>query len=265
MKLLKPIRDGRTPEQVRQHYEVERELATVLRNAPKQERTHLCPALYDEMLRRVPTHPMLRRKHTATEVQTTIAHHMKLMRRFLSREATYLEIGAGDCTFASAVAEHVRKVYAIDVSAELVKNAVMPSNGEIVLTDGRNIPVPRNSVHVAFSNQVMEHLHPDDAFEQLQNICEALVTGGTYICVTPNRLNGPHDVSKFFDYEARGFHLKEYTTTESALQNPVSAEAARRCGRRHQLRIRSADGRPRPNKSLCRSIRPVRGTQALRQ
>jgi hypothetical protein len=38
--------------------------------------------------------------------------------------------------------------------------------------------------------------------------------GGAYICVTPNRLNGPHDVSQHFDPVATGFHLKEYTVGE---------------------------------------------------
>ncbi len=41
-----------------------------------------------------------------------------------------------------------------------------------------------------------------------------LAPGGVYICITPNRLTGPHDVSKFFDETAAGFHLKEYTNTE---------------------------------------------------
>ncbi len=35
-----------------------------------------------------------------------------------------------------------------------------------------------------------------------------------YICITPNRLNGPHDISRYFDPVATGFHLKEYTVTE---------------------------------------------------
>jgi SAM-dependent methyltransferase len=74
--------------------------------------------------------------------------------------------------------------------------------------------VPGGSVDVAYSNQLMEHLHPDDALEQLHNIYKALVPGGIYMCVTPNRLNGPHDISKHFDRVAMGFHLKEYTVTE---------------------------------------------------
>lgn len=60
----------------------------------------------------------------------------------------------------------------------------------------------------------MEHLHPDDAFEQLENIYRTLTLGGIYICITPNRLNGPHDISRHFDEVATCFHLKEYTTLE---------------------------------------------------
>jgi len=57
-------------------------------------------------------------------------------------------------------------------------------------------------------------LHPDDALEQLQNIYAALVPSGIYICITPNRFAGPHDISKYFDEIASGFHLKEYTFSE---------------------------------------------------
>ena len=60
----------------------------------------------------------------------------------------------------------------------------------------------------------MEHLHPDDAIVQLTNIKNALTNGGKYICITPNRINGPHDISRYFDKEASGFHLKEYTFTD---------------------------------------------------
>jgi SAM-dependent methyltransferase len=58
------------------------------------------------------------------------------------------------------------------------------------------------------------HRHADDALEQLHNLFAVLAPNGSFFCVTPNRLNGPHDVSKYFDTVARGFHLKEYTVTE---------------------------------------------------
>jgi hypothetical protein len=60
----------------------------------------------------------------------------------------------------------------------------------------------------------MEHLHPDDALEQLGNIHRALKLQGVYCCVTPNRTSGPHDISVYFDSRPRGLHLKEYSYRE---------------------------------------------------
>lgn len=54
----------------------------------------------------------------------------------------------------------------------------------------------------------MEHLHRADAFEHLQDIRRVLVAGGAYICITPNRLAGPHDISGYFDPIATGLHSR---------------------------------------------------------
>ena len=70
---------------------------------------------------------------------------------------------------------------------------------------------------LAFSNQLMEHLHEEDAKLQLQCICQALVQGGVYVCLTPHRFSGPHDISASFDLVATGFHLHEYTCKELSL------------------------------------------------
>jgi hypothetical protein len=63
----------------------------------------------------------------------------------------------------------------------------------------------------------VEHLHPDDLLEQTRNIFYCLKKGGIYVCVTPHRFSGPHDISKHFKaLEASGLHLKEWTATELA-------------------------------------------------
>ncbi len=49
--------EPRSPEQIREHYEIEKELANRLRKASKPERRALYSALYDELYRRVPLHP----------------------------------------------------------------------------------------------------------------------------------------------------------------------------------------------------------------
>ena len=49
----------RTPEQIREHYEIEKKLASQLRDATREERRSLYSSLYDELFRRVPSHPQL--------------------------------------------------------------------------------------------------------------------------------------------------------------------------------------------------------------
>lgn len=138
---------------------------------------------------------------------------MALVGRYLSPSTRLLEVGAGDCAFAFAAARRVREVIAVEVSSEIV-GSDRPPNFRLVISDGCAIPVAPGSMTVAYSNQLMEHLHPDDAEEQLRNVFTALAEGGVYICITPNSVSGPHDVSLHYDRLATGFHLREYTYRE---------------------------------------------------
>ncbi len=204
----------RSLERLRHHYEVERKLAARLQAAPRERRLHMLTGLYEELFHEVPDHPRMVCKHTPEESRASVATQMQFMRRFLQPHTTLLEIGPGDCAFSFAAARRVRQVYAVDVDAVLSHNAQPPSNFRLFISDGVSVPVPAGSVELAYSNQLMEHLHPDDAREQLANIFAALAPGGAYVCITPNRLDGPHDISRWFSDEATGFHLKEYTVTE---------------------------------------------------
>ena len=205
--------EKRTPNQLREHYEIERKLANKLLNASKEERGHLYSTLYDELYRRVPNHPQLTRKESNLSY-VSACRKMLLLRRFLTSDSKFLEIGPGDCILSFEVAKHVKKVYAIDVSEEITRTKKSPQNFELIISDGCDIPVPENSIDIAYSNNLMEHLHPEDAFDQLRNIYRALTDGGKYLCITPNCLSGPHDISRYFSNRATGFHLKEYTVTE---------------------------------------------------
>jgi SAM-dependent methyltransferase len=207
-------RNQRTPDEIREHYEIEKRLANRLRNSTAEERQTLYTSLYDELFRSVHHHPQLTIKSSPEESIRKVAYEIRHLQPFLTRETTFLEIGPGDCALSFEVAKRVKTIYAVDVSEEITKNVSYPPNFKLILSDGASIPVPAGSVDVAYSNQLMEHLHPDDALNQLHNIYNALAPGGIYICVTPNRLNGPHDVSMYFDTVATGFHLKEYTVTE---------------------------------------------------
>ena len=209
-----PRSQTRSLERLRHHYEIERKLAARLQSAPRERRLNMLTRLYEELFREVPDHPRVTCKHSPEESGANVATQMQFMRRFLRPHTTLLEIGPGDCAFSFAAAPLVRQVYGVDVDAVLSRNAEPPANFRLFISDGVSVPVPAASVDVAYSNQLMEHLHPDDAREQLGNIFAALAPGGAYVCITPNRLDGPHDISRWFSDEATGFHLKEYTVTE---------------------------------------------------
>ena len=205
---------GRSLEQIKEHYELEKKLAKRLMQSTKEERQYLYTALYDELFSKISHHPQLSLKADPNASTWIVAQRMQLLQSFLNPSQIFLEIGPGDCSLLLEVSKYVKKVYALDVSKEITKEITPHENFELVISDGCSIPLPQGSVHLAYSHQLMEHLHPDDAVEQLQGIYRALAPGGKYICITPNRLAGPHDVSRFFDQVATGCHLKEYTLTE---------------------------------------------------
>lgn len=177
--------DGRTLAQLREHYQIEKELADRLRKSSRIERHSLYPLVYDEMFRRVPLHPMLRRKQSSEMKRQTVRLQMEFIQPFLHKNCTFLEIGPGDCSLSFEVANIARMVYAIDVSNEITKTVEQPGNFRLELSNGSNIPLPAKSVDVAYSNQLMEHLHPDDALEQLKDIFAVLKHRGVYVCITP--------------------------------------------------------------------------------
>jgi len=208
--------ESRSRERIREHYAIEKELASRLRNAPREARKTLYTEVYDELFRRVPDHPQLALKRNDEVRRRQVAERLALLQNYLRPDTTYLELGPGDCSLALEIAKRVKTVYGVDVSREIAAGVVLPDNLELIISDGSSIPVPDDSVDLAYSDQLMEHLHPDDAAEQLQNIQRCVRPGGRYVCITPNRLSGPHDVSRYFDEVATGFHLREYSITELA-------------------------------------------------
>jgi SAM-dependent methyltransferase len=212
-----PILDpgARSPERLRVHYELERKLADRLRKASREERTSLYGEVYDELFRSIPDHPQHTNQIDAAQSMRGVEHQVAIIADLLDeRGGRVLEIGAGDCAVSLALAPRVDRVYAVEVSETIAAGEGTPENFELLITDGRAMPVPEGTIDVAYSNQLMEHLHPDDAVEQVTNVFRALAPGGAYICLTPNRLLGPADISAFFDDVATGFHLREYSTSE---------------------------------------------------
>lgn len=204
----------RSKEQLWEQYQLEKALAGKLYGATKTERQALYKSAYDELFRTMRHHPQVVHKSEPSTQQKKLGSQLAVLRHFIRWDTTFLEVGAGDCQLSLKVAGLVKQVYAVEVSEELTKGLACPSNLKLIITDSCTLNVPRNSVDFAYSYQLMEHLHPEDALDQLVSIHDALAPGGRYLCVTPNRLNGPWDISRYFDDAATGLHLKEYTNSE---------------------------------------------------
>jgi SAM-dependent methyltransferase len=199
----------RTPEELRQHYEIEKELANRLRH----ERAAMYSQVYDELFRRVPKHPQWTKPNTALG-KRQLQGHLRILRPYLTPETVFMEVGAGDCALPLLVAPIVKKAYGLEVSQELTRGLPNSDKFQVLLSQSCAIPLPSETVDLAFSFQVIEHIHPDDVVEQLKEIYRVLKRGGCYYCITPNRLYGPSDISRDFDREATGLHLKEYSITD---------------------------------------------------
>lgn len=207
--------ETRTLEQLKEHYQVERELAERLRNSTREERRELYHECYDELFRRVPHHHSLTKKKDG-DIEALYGNVLALLRPRVSPQTIFLEIGAGDCKVSLEMAKRVRQVYAVDVSEAIVEGIEVPENFELILSDGCTLSVESESVDLVVSNQLMEHVHPDDVPLQLSEVHRVLKRGGQFLCFTPHRFSGPHDISKYFDEVASGFHLREYSAGELA-------------------------------------------------
>ena len=93
--LQPPQADDRAPAQLWEQYQVEKDLAARLRNAPRQERRKLYSSAYDELFRRIPHHRQLTRKLSAEQIAKHVSLQLRLLGRFLKPDTCFLEIGAG--------------------------------------------------------------------------------------------------------------------------------------------------------------------------
>ncbi len=206
----------RSPESIRHHYEVEKALADrVRRSVSREERARLYGTMYDELFAAVPDHPRLTRVHDPETIAARNRGRLALVNRYLSPRARVLDIGAGDCAFSVELARRAGAVYALEISGGSASVENAPENMTLVLYDGFHLPFEPGSLDLAFSDQLVEHLHPDDQQWHFAMVAAVLVPGGVYVFRTPHRFTGPHDVSRYFTKgDPEGFHMKEWTYVE---------------------------------------------------
>jgi SAM-dependent methyltransferase len=206
---------SQTPtEAKRRHFEVERELADRLRKSTREERPRLVPELYGELYRRVPDHPRIQRMQDAAAAERSLANQWRLLEPYLTESVRMVEFGAGDGGLSRRVAERLpaAQVTALEVCEQAERTG--PPNLRWVAHDGFEVPLASGAFDLAFSYQVLEHIHPDDVAEHFRQAARVLRPGGVYVLSVPHEASGPHDVSRYFGDALQTFHLKEWSYSE---------------------------------------------------
>lgn len=203
--------DAASHEVRRRHYEVEKELAARLKAAPREQRPHIYRTMYQELLERVPEHARLSEAKSPEQIQINLARQLRMVERYISSETDLIEFAPGTCRFSYHVAPEVRSVTAVDISDQRRCDVAVPQNFRHMIYDGYRLDMEDACADVIFSNQFIEHIHPEDALLHFQLAHRLLREGGHYVFCTPHLYSGPCDVSRGFSDTAEGFHLKEWT------------------------------------------------------
>ena len=214
MKLKRPLPPGRSLEQVENHYKVEKAMAAELKQVGREKRKEIYAVMYNKLFKQVPDHPRLQRRESKRLTLESNRSKFNLVKKFVDKDTVFVEFAPGDCKFVKEIAKHASYVYGVDISDQTGEDENFPDNFELITYDGYKLDIEDESVDVVFSDQLVEHLHPEDTRHHFQLVNRILIKNGLYVFRTPHVFAGPHDISKYFSDEAEGFHLKEWTYSE---------------------------------------------------
>jgi len=202
--------------------ELEIYYAQKIRQSSRNERKRLYIEAYAAVGEKgfplLPDAPEMRTAGTSISLVNSLIH-------ICNSSDQILEVGCGRGFTCWKLAKHVKHITGIDVSdlclAEakdlLMKNHVFNVTLRNGFADELVQYFSENQFDKVISIDVYEHLHPEDGKEHLRQVYSILKRKGRYIICTPNRLTGPHDVTKEIYPDAKyplGFHLNETTCKE---------------------------------------------------
>ncbi|MBF2066321.1 MAG: class I SAM-dependent methyltransferase [Calothrix sp. C42_A2020_038] len=209
-----------TEEMILQHWELEKHLTHELLESKPESRWETFEKCYSTLYRELDwLNRLIDSNEKEENLDVKYAHWIELIG---SVPKKVYEIGSGKGKLITYLATQGYECRATEITRERGEKWVnCISNLTWSNSDGIHFEhfEPINTYDVAISDQVVEHLHPDDLVEHFRGVLQILVSGGRYIFMTPHVHAGPSDISRVFRCEkAMGMHLKEYTYRELAIK-----------------------------------------------
>ncbi len=195
---------------LRCQYEWQRESAKRILSAPQGEREVIAARCYEDYFASFPPAIIDDCNRMGSSRNRDL-----FLRELISRRTRILEVGCGFGTTLASLDDGEKVLHGIDVVPQnYSEKAKAHPSIHFERLGAVNFDFSEEPFDAIYSIDVLEHLHPGDSPAHFLSVFRSLVPHGCYIVMTPNAMTGPHDLSRFFDCKARGFHLKEYRYAE---------------------------------------------------
>jgi len=136
-----------------------------------------------------------------------------------------LDVGCSTGSLVVALISRGYNAYGIDLSTDLIararsilaKQTATAPDARFIAGDFLRYDFGASRFDFIYSNDVLEHIHPDEASDFLDKCFSLLRPSGSLCLVTPNRLTGPGDASILRlprGSRSVGLHLREYSLNE---------------------------------------------------
>jgi 2-polyprenyl-3-methyl-5-hydroxy-6-metoxy-1,4-benzoquinol methylase len=203
---------GVAPERLVEAFRIEKEFhEQALRETDPARLSDLYRRVYEEV------HALYGSEVSETDDRQNAAL-VRLLRRELEGRSI-LDLGCGQGTFLRKVAALLPHKDLVGIDTSRTHLSESGDEIEFVLGDVVDFDLGRK-FDVVFSDQVVEHIAPQQFDAHLRCVRRHLRDDGVFVVLTPNRLFGPSDVTRIVDCSrtnrvpAAGTHLNEMTHAE---------------------------------------------------
>lgn len=188
-------------------FELERRLHRRIMHSSRADRAAVTASAYDELLSTFPDHSVFVNDQTRVAIGKRNA---AMFAPLVKPGARILEVGCGRGDVIAALANAGHSCTGIEPSKQMIDLCATSNALRIQFGVADKLEFPDDSFELVFSQQVLEHIHPDDVPLHFAESMRVLSPGGVLAIETPNRRTGPQDISRGFVREAEGLHLKEW-------------------------------------------------------
>lgn len=203
-----------TEEMILAHWKLEKKLTKELLESQSENRWEVFEKAYTTLYTKLQWLNLLSEETTPPEKK-----YANWLEAIGSPPQKIYEVGSGQGKMIAYLAKCGFECKATEITKERGQKHIIdsPENLSWGNSDGVHLDQfePNEFYDLVVSNQVIEHLYPDDLIVHFQSAYNILNQKGRYIFTTPHSYTGPHDISLVFksDYP-QGMHLKEYTCKE---------------------------------------------------